>query len=466
MEQILSFPNLRLINNTMENERIKIAYSWIGPKGPIWNTELPNVLSFACVAEGAKPESHFFWADDIWNRLFSPRKKQFELYSAQALDIEDNRAFIFPYSLTWRVEFGNYFCGKTGIFEFSHFPWHLMRLIRHNNGYLLIDHSVEAFMSPQQLHAMHAYFGNIHGLPLHKIIYLTGCMNAQDIYDNYCENQRIPNNPESRLKVVTYPSSQQIFATYLENGTEEPEYDTERVPEKVFLMWNRRFRRHRIEMALCLEKNDIVDRSYISFNRDDLERPNISFENAIDMQNLLSSNSNLNLTPEIVQRFKQKLPLVLDGETNVNQMCEDFDNATRPYYQNSLVSIITETNYENPELTLTEKSFKPIKEKHPFIIVGVPGALRAMRNMGFKTFGEFWDESYDDVECPRVRMQRLSFLTEQISKWTPDQIREFRRKVKPILEHNYKQLRVPSSQLVIDNIVEHINTHYVKEAVE
>jgi hypothetical protein len=184
------------------------------------------------------------------------------------------------------------------------------------------------------------------------------------------------------------------------------------------------------------------------------------------MQNLLSSNSNLNLTPEIVQRFKQKLPLVLDGETNVNQMCEDFDNATRPYYQNSLVSIITETNYENPELTLTEKSFKPIKEKHPFIIVGVPGALRAMRNMGFKTFGEFWDESYDDVECPRVRMQRLSFLTEQISKWTPDQIREFRRKVKPILEHNYKQLRVPSSQLVIDNIVEHINTHYVKEAVE
>ena len=64
------------------------------------------------------------------------------------------------------------------------------------------------------------------------------------------------------------------------------------------------------------------------------------------------------------------LPLVLDGETNVNQMCQDFDNAARNYYQNSLVSIVTETNFDSPELTLTEKSFKPAKEKHPFMIMG------------------------------------------------------------------------------------------------
>ena len=264
-----------------------------------------------------------------------------------------------------------------------------------------------------------------------------------------------------RLKIIPYPSSQQIFSTYLENGTEEPEYDSERIPEKLFLMWNRRFRQHRIEMVLCLEKNNLIDRSYVSFNRNDLERPNVSFESSIDMEYLFMNNPNLRLTPEIVHKFKQRLPLVLDGETSVNKMCEDFDNATRPYYQNSLISIITETNYYETEVTLTEKSFKPIKEKHPFIIVGVPGALKAMRDMGFKTFGEFWNEDYDEAECPRVRMQRLSYITEQIGAWTPDQIREFRRKVKPILEHNYERLRVPSSELVIEELVDHIKKNKI-----
>ncbi len=446
----------------MENERIKIAYTWLGPRGPIWNTEVPNVLSFAAVAEGTNTETHYFWIDDLWNRLFSPRKHLFELYSAQALDVEDNRPFIFPYSLTWRVEFENYFSGKTGIFEFSHFPWHLMKLVRDNNGYILIDHSVEAFMADKQLLAMHGYFGSSHHLPLNKIIYLTGCMNAEKMYNDFCVRYDIPDEPKSRLKIISYPSSQQIFSTYLANGTEEPEYDTERVPDKLFLMWNRRFRRHRIELALALEKNNLIDRSYISFNRTDLERPNLTFENSIDMENLFMTNHGLRLNHEIVRKFKNRLPLVLDGETEVNKMCEDFDNATRPYYQNSLISIVTETNYENTEVTLTEKSFKPIKEKHPFILVGVPGALKAMRDMGFKTFSEFWDESYDEVECPRVRMQRISFITEQIGNWTPEQIIDFRRKVKPIIEHNYNQLRIPSSELVIQNIVKHMEQNFVE----
>ena len=54
--------------------------------------------------------------------------------------------------------------------------------------------------------------------------------------------------------------------------------------------------------------------------------------------------------------------------------------------------------------------------------MGVAGALKAMREMGFKTFSEFWDESYDETECPKVRMQKISYLTELIGEWTPEQI--------------------------------------------
>ncbi len=33
------------------NDLIKIAYNWIGPRGAIWNTELPHVVSFASVSD-------------------------------------------------------------------------------------------------------------------------------------------------------------------------------------------------------------------------------------------------------------------------------------------------------------------------------------------------------------------------------------------------------------------------------
>lgn len=446
----------------MDNEKIKVCYSWIGPRGPIWNTELPNVLSFAAVAEGSQTTSHKFWADDLWNRLFSPRKHIFEMYASIAIEVDDNRPFIVPYSLTWRTDFRNYFCGNTGILEFAHMPWHLTRLIRQNNGYILIDHSVEAFMGDDYLDALHGYFRGIHHLPLHKIIYLTGTMNAQHMYEQYCQRRNIGNHKDERLTIIAYPSSQQIFTTNIHNGLlEEPVYNENHVPEKLFLMWNRRFRRHRIEMALCLEKNKLIDRSYISFNDIDLERPTVSFDIAVNLPYLLTSKELLGITPDTISRFRSKLPLVLDGEKDVNQMCEDNGNLTRNYYQNSLVSIVTETNFIENEVTLTEKSFKPIKEKHPFIIVGVPGALKAMREIGFKTFGEFWSEEYDEISCPTVRMQQISFQTEQIGRWTPEQILDFKRRVKPIVEYNFQVLKNSASEVAIQKIVKHIRGNLV-----
>lgn len=447
----------------MMDDKIKICYSWIGPRGPIWNTELPNVLSLACVSEGTQTTSHKFWADDLWNRLFSPRKHLFDMYPSIAMEIDDNRPFIVPYSLTWRTDFRNYFCGNTGILEFAHMPWHLMRLIRHHNGYILIDHSVEAFMGDDYLNALHGYFKGIHSLPLHKIIYLTGAMNAQDMYNKYCDRYGIANTKDERLTIVAYPSSQQIFSTNIHNGSlVEPTYDENTVPEKLFLMWNRRFRRHRIEMALSLEKNNLVDRSYISFNYVDLERPTVNFDTAINLPYLLNPDrGQLGITEDVINRFRMKLPLVLDGETDVNQMCEDNGSPTRKYYQNSLVSIVTETHFTETEVTLTEKSFKPIKEKHPFMIVGVPGTLKALRSMGFKTFGDFWNEDYDDIDCPIVRMQHIAFAQEQIGKWTNEQILEFRRKVKPIVEHNFQMLKQPASEIAIQKIVQHIRGNMV-----
>jgi hypothetical protein len=351
----------------------------------------------------------------------------------------------------WRIDFQNYFLHNGGILEFSHTPNHVIHHVKDKNGFFLIDYSPEAWVRDDQLHTIHTYFSHYKAIPMGKVIYITGCMNVQDVYDDWCERNNIPNDPLQRMIVIPFPVSQHSLALNIKN-TEEPVYDESYLPEKLFLCWNRRFRPHRTQLALALDKYGLVDRSYYSMLMTDPEYNSITFKSTID----LYANPKLGISVDDVQRFLNKLPLEIDGETDIQKMCGDFDRAAKSFYENSLVSIITETNFNAAELTATEKTWKPAKEKHPFIIVGAPGALKAMREFGFKTFDEFWDESYDEIDDPRQRLCEIVEVCRTIGNWTPNQILEFKLKVKPIVEHNYKVLQTNSAIKVVTKMREEI----------
>ena len=424
---------------------IRIAYSWIGPRGPMINTELPNILSFAAVTEGAQTTSHNFWADDIWWRMFH-EKGNYELSSVYGLD--QRHTFIYPFTLTWRVPFSNYFYGNSGILEFSHTPNHIIHHVRRSNGYILIDCTAEAWVEDSHLQSMHTYFGHFNHIPMGKIIYLTGCMNATDVYNKFCEKNKIPNKSKDRMKLFSFPVSQHGIATNLFHQTSEPNYDVDLLPEILFLCWNRRFRQHRTNLALGLDKNGLVDRSYYSMGLVDPESTNVNFTSTVDLYN----HNKEEISSTDVNTFVNKLPLIIDGENDIHRMCHDFDAAARNFYTNSLVSIVTETNFASKALTLTEKSFKPSKEKHPFIIVGVNGALKSMREFGFQTFSEFWDESYDEEINPMIRLHKIIEVCKYIGTWDKEKILDFKKKVKPILENNYAMVQNDTAKVVARNI--------------
>jgi hypothetical protein len=427
-------------------DAIKISYAWLGPRGPIWNTELPNILTFCNSAEGGQTFSTNFWVDDVWMRLFRYKKEEYLLYPS--VELTDKDIFIYPFSLTWRVSFNHYFFGRTGILEYGHVSQHVVHHVRVNKGFFLIDLAVEAFVQPDQIASMHAYFSGTHRIPMNKIIYLTGCMNANQLYDEWCASKGIT-DPRDKMNIISFPSSQAVYARQVEHQElKEPEYNTETVPGKLFLSWNRRFRSHRTELLMNLEKLGLVDRSYYSMGLVDPEKPDHMFAQTVDpgtMQFYGISDTDVN-------RLYTKLPLVIDNETEIVQMCEDRSMLARRYYTNSLISLVTETNYHMNEVTLTEKAFKPAKEKHPFILVGAPGALQSMRDIGYKTFGEFWCEEYDNIKDPRERMREIVRICEDIGKWSPQQIIEFKRKVKPILDHNFSMFNKSPNDLVSTRI--------------
>jgi hypothetical protein len=103
-------------------------------------------------------------------------------------------------------------------------------------------------------------------------------------------------------------------------------------------------------------------------------------------------------------------------------------------YDNSYCSLVTETSFENNEEHITEKSFKPFINLHLGIFLAPYKHLERLREYGFKTFNELWDESYDDILYPRDRLNRVVSLTKELNE--SGNLRELYYKAKDILEYN------------------------------
>tara|TARA_B100001105_G_C22201596_1_gene361441 strand:- start:88 stop:705 length:618 start_codon:yes stop_codon:yes gene_type:complete len=130
-------------------------------------------------------------------------------------------------------------------------------------------------------------------------------------------------------------------------------------------------------------------------------------------------------------------PSVVDvDEWGTNHMITSYE---WPYEQ-TFFSLVSETNFVQDTIFLTEKIWKAIANKHPFIIAGNPGVIRYLRQEGFKTYHPYIDESYDEIKNPYRRMVKIVDEVERLSQMNDKEIKSFLTKIKYIAEHNYEKL--------------------------
>ena len=78
------------------------------------------------------------------------------------------------------------------------------------------------------------------------------------------------------------------------------------------------------------------------------------------------------------------------------------------WYNSTAFSVVVESWQRtmpwvrNPEVPnyrteVSEKIFKPLAYFHPFVCIGSEGTCRYLQRAGFETFGNLWDESYDNI---------------------------------------------------------------------
>lgn len=141
-------------------------------------------------------------------------------------------------------------------------------------------------------------------------------------------------------------------------------------------------------------------------------------------------------------------PIVMDDVVNNtltphSKDIPNIDHSIIPtdYYNESFCAVVTETRFAQPFAALTEKTMQAIIHARPFIMVAPPFTLKYAKDMGWKSFDKWFDESYDNETNHQKRLEKILDLLLHINSLPINDLRSMYNDMTPTLLHNQKQLR-------------------------
>lgn len=218
---------------------------------------------------------------------------------------------------------------------------------------------------------------------------------------------------------------------------------------KKYLSFNGNSRTHRILLIQLLNLYDELGNGLVSYN----SHSNVNYPSAkVSFEVMRKYFSN---DPEVwllAESNKDKIcnlnHITLDVITN-DMSVAHYNVTNKQYYEDTYYSVVTETiatsdcpgcGETGQGRLLSEKTFKPVLNCHPFILVGVPGALGFFRDLGYKTFSPIIDESYDNEYDTAKRIKMIAKEIKRLNHLNPEELSEFLNFCKPIVEHNLTNL--------------------------
>jgi len=250
------------------------------------------------------------------------------------------------------------------------------------------------------------------------------------------------------------------------------------VKSHFFLSYNKNCNRiHRSCFLLWLIKNKM-----------DLETKfSLLIKNEINVKNLYgylkeSESDNINDLWKYYDKFEKIGETILDWDYN-NKPDDIFSNtrySTKSHYTKSSFSVVTETTFENDSLNITEKSFKPLANCHPFIIIGDQHIHAKLKEFGFDLYDDLIDYSFDSVYN---NLERLDAVTEEIKRiyelgdgwisfWYRQNVEKIKKNKKILLDYSNKKItkkclnKIKMKKVLITGCCGLVGVHLVKKSLE
>lgn len=210
-------------------------------------------------------------------------------------------------------------------------------------------------------------------------------------------------------------------------------------------------RSYRLNLIARLQQKDLVQHGHVSLHTNLTEFG--SWQQEINDPNTKLSDQAKQLITEHIAR-----PLLLDKEHTDGSLSAAFGDQEFELWKSGLWHIVTETVFYYNKLHLTEKIFKPIVARRPFMLAAAPGNLAYLRSYGFETFDRWIDESYDNIQDPDQRLQAIVDQTQRLCSMNRAELQDMHREMQPVLEHNFQHFYGDFKKKIVNELVDNLET--------
>ena len=377
---------------------------------------------------------------------------------------DDNSVYLYLVEVTgsWEAICGKHTFTINGeIVEFTFkdtIPSTILEHLRSGKVKLLVNNNHDPIQHPNTLSIIEKDLESV-GIDGSNIVFVSGNKYSKEEYAQYYPNSKIKTiNSELALlqyamELDAYPFTRDLG--YVSDRMREEDLDPQKIRSKKFLCFNRSVNRpHRFAMAYLALKYDLLKDGYFSFLNNTSGRDVLEFlKEVLDYDDL----------GEMVPKIESLIPLQLDTFHLTPEGRESFfsSNAKKDFFIDSYIHIISETvfdKWEDPYLS--EKTFRPLTNMQPFIYVGGANSIKKLKDLGFKTFHPFIDESYDSETDPKKRFAMIEKEIKKFAEMPIEQIHEWYYSITDILIHNQTHLRTFNNFNPVEHALQFIVNEY------
>lgn len=207
-------------------------------------------------------------------------------------------------------------------------------------------------------------------------------------------------------------------------------------------------RSYRIYFISLLKELNLLNYGQVSFNV-----TNNLFDDWQDETANPDSKLSANAKLHIEQHMTNVTKLVIDSSELPGSASADIPRHTDAFWH-----IVTETVFYYDKLHLTEKIFKPIVSKQPFMLLAAPRNLEYLRSYGFKTFDGIIDESYDLIQDPDLRTGAVVKQIAWYCRLSEQEKTNIMRAVEPIVLHNFHHFYGEFKHIITRELIDNAKT--------
>lgn len=424
--------------NVTPDQEIMVAlshlHSFIGPRGPVPNKNKPT--AFDLIREFAdddlaKQSPMGKYGDDPYFQL-SPHFKSQKFASSQSHLLPAESLWV--YEIHSAAGFARHSEMQMDLSEESPWSWvpeNVVKLINQGQALFLVSSMSEHFNIASA--AKLAQGLEFDGAPAPNTLLLTSCMPRAIALEEYYQH--------TKIKLLPIPYSE---ARALKGACSSIERDDSapNLSQKKFLMLNRELRNHPLRVAIFLElaRRGLLKHGYLSMPWKDPDYPNFLFKDRVSEIGKLPPTPFRDELLEFGKQFHSEatLPLELDTSTWPKSAA---------YLKNTYFSVLSERFYhfggEKDDLAasyFSEKTFAAMLGLHPFVFVGEAFSLERLKEHGYQTFSNWWDESYDSIADPSMRICAVADLIQSLTQLSDHEWEKMKQEMLPVLQHNAKRV--------------------------